>query len=69
MEGSCSTGQSPPWAVVPVEEEEEEEEEKKKKTKKKKKFLQTNNCMLVVELFYTYGPFQRLFSSGTLLIL
>jgi hypothetical protein len=27
MEGSCSTGQSPPWAVVPVEEEEEEEEE------------------------------------------
>jgi ribosomal protein L12E/L44/L45/RPP1/RPP2 len=28
MEGSCSTGQSPQWAVVPVEEEEEEEEEK-----------------------------------------
>jgi hypothetical protein len=27
MEGSCSTGQSPHWAVVPVEEEEEEEEE------------------------------------------
>jgi hypothetical protein len=27
MEGSFSTGQSPPWAVVPVEEEEEEEEE------------------------------------------
>jgi hypothetical protein len=26
MEGSCSTGQSPPWAVVPVEEEEEEED-------------------------------------------
>jgi hypothetical protein len=26
MEGSCSTGQSPQWAVVPVEEEEEEEE-------------------------------------------
>jgi hypothetical protein len=24
MEGSCSTGQSPPWAVVPVEEEGEE---------------------------------------------
>jgi hypothetical protein len=22
MEGSCLTGQSPPWAVVPVEEEE-----------------------------------------------
>jgi hypothetical protein len=27
MEGSCSTGQSPQWAVMPVEEEEEEEEE------------------------------------------
>jgi hypothetical protein len=27
MEGSCSTGQSPQWAVVPVEEEDEEEEE------------------------------------------
>jgi ribosomal protein L12E/L44/L45/RPP1/RPP2 len=27
MEGSCSTGRSPQWAVVPVEEEEEEEGE------------------------------------------
>jgi hypothetical protein len=27
MEGSCSTGQSPQWAVVSVGEEEEEEEE------------------------------------------
>jgi len=27
MEGHCSTGQSPQWAVVPVEKEEEEEEE------------------------------------------
>jgi hypothetical protein len=27
MEGSCSTGQSPQRAVVPVEEEEEEEEQ------------------------------------------
>jgi hypothetical protein len=26
MDGSCSTGQSPQWAVVPVEEEEEEED-------------------------------------------
>jgi hypothetical protein len=26
MEGSCSAGQSPQWAVVPVEEEEEGEE-------------------------------------------
>ena len=30
MEGHCSTGQSPQWAVVPMEEEEEEEEEGKK---------------------------------------
>ena len=26
-DGHCSTGQSPQWAVVPMEEEEEEEEE------------------------------------------
>jgi hypothetical protein len=31
MEGSCSTGQSPQWAVVPVEEEEEEEKEEEEK--------------------------------------
>jgi hypothetical protein len=31
MEGSCSTGQSPQWAVVPVEGEEEEEEEEEVK--------------------------------------
>jgi hypothetical protein len=30
MEGSCSTSQSPQWAVVPVEEEEEEGEEERK---------------------------------------
>ena len=29
MEGHCSTGQSPKWAVVPMEEEEDEDEEKK----------------------------------------
>jgi hypothetical protein len=28
MEGSCSTGQSPQWGVVPVEEEEEEDKHK-----------------------------------------
>jgi len=33
MEGHCSTGQSPQFAVVPMGEEEEEEEEKKKKWK------------------------------------
>ena len=29
MDGHCSTGQSPQWAVVPMEEKEEEEEELK----------------------------------------
>ena len=29
MEGHRSTGQSPQWAVVPMEEEEEKEEEEK----------------------------------------
>jgi len=33
MEGHCSTGQSPQWAVVPMEEEEEEEEEEKEEVK------------------------------------
>ena len=27
MEGHCSTGQSPQWAVVPMDDEEEEDEE------------------------------------------
>jgi len=39
MEGHCSTGHSPQWAVVPMEEEEEEEEEEQKKKKKKSNFL------------------------------
>jgi len=34
MEGHCSTGQSPQWAVVPMEEEDEEEKKNKKKKKK-----------------------------------
>jgi hypothetical protein len=35
MEGSCSTGQSPLWAVVPVEEEEED----------KYRIFGTNSCL------------------------
>ena len=31
MEGHCSTGQSPQWAVVPMGKEEEEEEEEEEK--------------------------------------
>jgi len=48
IEGHCSIGQSPQWAVVPMEEEEEEEEKKKKKKKKKKK-NNNNNIVLVKE--------------------
>jgi len=33
MEGHCSTGQSPQWAVVTMEEEEEEEGKKLKECK------------------------------------
>jgi len=31
MEGHCSTGQNPQWAVVPMEEEEEEKKEEEEK--------------------------------------
>jgi len=31
LEGYCSTGQSPQWAVVPMEEEEEEERKRKRR--------------------------------------
>ena len=33
MEGHCSTGQSPQWAVVPLEEVEDEEEEEEEEEK------------------------------------
>jgi len=37
MVGHCSTGQSPQWAVVPMEEEEEEEEEEKEEKDEEEK--------------------------------
>jgi len=56
MEGHCTTGQSPQWAVVPMEEEEEEgggggqgeeeekeEEEEKKEEEEEKKIFITNS--------------------------
>jgi hypothetical protein len=46
MEGYCSTGQSPQWAVVPVEEEEEEEEDNSQVT------LQTEGLSDVVQSFF-----------------
>ena len=36
MEGHYSTGQSPQWAVVPMEEEEEEEKEEEEKEEEEK---------------------------------
>ena len=54
MEGHCSTGQSPQWAVVPMEEEgegEEEEEEEEggggggEEEEKKKKKKYDTYCM------------------------
>ena len=38
MEGHCSTGQSPQWAVVPMEEEEEEEEVEEEEEEKEEEF-------------------------------
>jgi hypothetical protein len=56
MEGSCSTGQSPHRAVVPVEEEEEEEEEEEK--------LNTA-CALVVSCLKIYVKDFCLYSRST----
>jgi hypothetical protein len=42
MEGSCSTGQSPQRAVVPVEEEEEEEDEEEDEEEEKEE----DSCIL-----------------------
>jgi len=39
MEGHCSTGQSPQWAVVPMEEEEEEEVKFNNKKKRRNKHI------------------------------
>jgi hypothetical protein len=45
MEGYCSTGQSPQWAVVPVEEEEEEVQ---------KTFVR-RKCVVVSNVLYYTG--------------
>ena len=55
MEGHCSTGQSPQWAVVQMEEEEdeeEEEEEEKEEAFKPNVFLESNNNFTVFLLEY-----------------
>jgi len=47
MEGHCSTGQSPQWAVVPMEEEEDDDDNEEKKKKKKKKILSVHLLVVV----------------------
>jgi hypothetical protein len=42
MGGSCSTGQNPQWAVVPVEEEEEEQEEEEEDEEEEEVFYIAN---------------------------
>ena len=48
MEGHCSTGQSPQWAVVPEEEEEEEEEEEKQQQQLISGFPGYQTCGIVL---------------------
>ena len=45
MEGHCSTGQSPQWAVVSMEEEEKEEEEDDEEEKKRRRKLLNVKCV------------------------
>ena len=42
MEGNCSTGQSPQWAVVPMEGDEDEEQQQQQQ--------QQQDCLLVAGL-------------------
>jgi hypothetical protein len=46
MEGCCSTGQSPLWAVVPVEEEEEEKKKKKRRRRRKEEEEEVSKAVL-----------------------
>ena len=49
MEGHCSTGQSPRWAVVPMEEEEEEEEQQQQQ-QQQQTFLESRGHKLLCSL-------------------
>jgi len=49
MEGHCSTGQSPQWALVPIQEEEEEEEEEED-IKSPMKFQPDRNMQLTMKI-------------------
>jgi len=53
MEGHCSTGQSPQWAVVPMEEGEEEEEEEEAEQQQHSKFL-LHILQVLFKNFYIY---------------
>jgi hypothetical protein len=56
MEGSCSTGQSAQWAVVPVEEEEEEEEEGEGGGEEEE---EEEACLLLINLLHGAESFLR----------
>ena len=49
MEGHCSTGQSPQWAVVPMEEEEELEEDEEEEEEEEEDVLILNFHMQCVK--------------------
>ena len=59
MEGHCSTGESPQWAVVPMEEEEEEEEEEEGEEQEEEEEEEEEEEWLLIQEpdFYRCGVF------------
>jgi len=56
MEGHCTTGQCPHWAVVPMEEEEEEEEEESQATLRECGLRQISNFAVNYSNFWFPTP-------------
>jgi hypothetical protein len=60
MEGYCSTGQTPQWAVVPMEEEEEEEDEeeegggRRRRRRRRRKRRRRRICKLWNKTLFAY---------------
>ena len=57
MEGHCSTGESPQWAVVPMEEEEEEEEEGEEQEEEEEEEEEEEWLLIQEPDFYRCGVF------------
>jgi hypothetical protein len=72
MEGSCSTGQSPQWAVVPVEgegEEEEDEEEERTNNNKQRRFrglMEFGEQYVLLIFSYKVSPWRTFAKQTTL---